>query len=185
MSFQKKSKLLLHICCAPCSAYVFKKLRESFEVAGYFYNPNLYPGAEYEKRLEEVKSFSKKFGIEIFFPKKYEKDRWLEFISGHEDEPESGERCKKCYRFRLQNTANMAAKMHFKYFTTTLSISPYKNAKMINLIGKEMGGEFGVEFLADNFKKNGGFNESVELSKKHGFYRQNYCGCEFSIRNKE
>jgi len=151
-------------------------------VTGYFYNPNLYPESEYNKRLKEAIYFGREIGVEMLFPDKYEHKEWLELVKGHESELEGGKRCEICYRMRLKQTAALAAEKKYEYVATTLTISPHKKATVVNKIGQEVGQQHSVKFLAADFKKEGGFHKSVELSEKHGLYRQNYCGCEFSRR---
>ncbi|MBU1177871.1 epoxyqueuosine reductase QueH [Patescibacteria group bacterium] len=179
-----KKSLLLHICCAPCSTHVIEKLQTDFKVTGYFYNPNLYPEAEHDKRRQEAVRFGQEIGIEVLAPEKYEKEKWLELVEGFADESEGGQRCGICYKMRLEKTAQLAASRKFDHFATTLTISPYKKATVINPIGQKISQEYNVKFLADDFKKKGGFQESLDLSTKHGLYRQNYCGCEFSMRGR-
>lgn len=178
----KKKKLLLHICCAPCSTYVVEKLSKIYDLSGYFYNPNLYPKSEHDKRLQEAKKYFKKIGKNFYSESKYDKKEWLDFIKGLEQEPEGGRRCHKCYRFRMQKTAQYARQLGFDVFSTTLTISPYKKAGDINPIGEDLAQKFKLEFLDEDYKKQGGFNKSIEMSHQYNLYRQNYCGCEFSIR---
>ncbi|NQV13206.1 MAG: epoxyqueuosine reductase QueH [Parcubacteria group bacterium] len=180
MSIRVKKSTLLHICCAPCSTHVIKKLQADFSVTGYFYNPNLYPESEHNKRRQEAIRFGEEIGIEMLVPDKYEKKEWLELVKGLEKEPEGGQRCEICYRMRLEKTARLAAAKKYDYFAATLTISPHKRAEAINKIGADASQQHGVKFYAADFKKEGGFQESVELSEKHKLYRQNYCGCEFS-----
>lgn len=174
-------KLLLHTCCAPCITVPIERLKSDFEITGFFYNPNIHPKKEYTKRLDEITKWTQQIGIPLIVSK-YESGRWLDLVKGLEDEPEGGKRCEVCFRTRLEQTAEYAQKKGFDYFTTTLSISPHKNATMINLIGKEIGEKFGVQFFKANFKKKDGFKQSIDLSKKYEFYRQHYCGCIYSLR---
>lgn len=173
------SKLLLHSCCAGCAAYLIKKLVEQYDLTVYFYNPNIFPKEEYEKRLVEVKSFCEKNKID-FFEEKEEYENWKKMISGLENEPEKGKRCEKCIYNRLEKTSNFAKDNNYEYFATTLTISPHKNADFINKTGKELAEKNKVKFLAEVWRKKNGFLESCALSKEHGFYRQEYCGCEYS-----
>lgn len=177
-----RKKLLLHICCAPCSTHVVEKLSKDYQVAGYFYNPNMYPEKEYELRLQEAKRLFEEMGVEFICQEKYQHEQWLKCCAGLENEPEGGKRCLKCYRFRLERTAEKAKELNFDIFATTLTISPYKKAVLINPIGAEIAQKYQLEFLSADFKKQGGFQQSLELSAKHNLYRQNYCGCEFSRR---
>jgi len=175
--------LLLHACCAPCSSYVLEYLSNYFQITVLYYNPNISPRAEYDTRAEELKRLIGE--MEFNHPVKlvvgeYEPDKFYAMVKGMEDLPEGGERCFKCYEQRLRYTAQMANEGGFDYFTTTLSISPLKNATKLNEIGQELAAEFGVEYLLSDFKKKNGYKRSVELSAEHGLYRQNYCGCVFS-----
>lgn len=174
-------KLLLHVCCAPCSAYVIQKLKEGYDVTLFYFNPNIYPESEYMRRRDEAKNYSEKLGID-FIEKKYDHDHWLGLISGFENEKERGKRCEICYGVRLRETAVCAKENGFDIFTTTLSISPHKSAELINKSGLEISKEYGIKYLEADFKKDNGFKKSCEISKEEGFYRQDYCGCEFSMR---
>ena len=174
-------KLLLHTCCAPCITVPLERLQSEFEITGFFYNPNIHPEQEYERRLNEIKKWIQQIGIPLIV-QSYDSSRWFELIKGCEDESEGGKRCEVCFKLRLEKTASFAKENGFDYFTSTLSISPHKNAQLINEIGKNLGKQFGVEFLEANFKKKDGFKQSVELSKKFVFYRQDYCGCIYSRR---
>ncbi|MBC8180796.1 epoxyqueuosine reductase QueH [candidate division KSB1 bacterium] len=175
------NKLLLHTCCAPCITVPLERLQSEFEITGFFYNPNIHPEQEYKKRLHEIKRWTQQTGIPLIV-QNYETSRWFELVKGLEDEPEGGKRCDVCFRMRLEQTAALAKQKGFDCFTTTLSISPHKNATAINLVGNEVGKKFGVQFFEANFKKKDGFKQSVELSKNYGFYRQDYCGCIYSRR---
>ncbi|MEA3313901.1 MAG: epoxyqueuosine reductase QueH [Caldisericota bacterium] len=178
-------KVLLHICCAPDATYPFLYLRgRHYRVTGFFYNPNIHPLSEYEKRLEEIIRFSRVAGMDLEAGK-YDKDNWFELIKGTENEPEGGKRCYICYKMRLEETARIAKEKGFDYFTTTLTISPHKNIKWIFEIGEQIGNKYGVKFLKANFKKRNGFKSSIVLSKYYKMYRQNYCGCVFSKIKKE
>ncbi len=180
IQYGRFEKVLLHICCAPDATYpVFYLRGRHYKVTGFFYNPNIHPITEYEKRVNEIKRFANivKFPL-IEGP--YDIKEWFEYIKGLENEPEGGKRCYKCYEFRLEKTAQLAKKLHFDYFTTTLSISPHKNSKWIFEIGHNLEEQYGVKFLKADFKKRNGFKSSVILSKYYGMYRQNYCGCIFS-----
>ncbi|MFH1537999.1 MAG: epoxyqueuosine reductase QueH [bacterium] len=176
-------KLLLHACCAPCAPHVYELLSGEYEVLLYFYNPNIFPEDEYNRRLEELKRFCGEKDIPLI-EGNYDKDKWAEAIKGFEEEPEGGKRCAKCFSLRLAETARRAAGAGCSRFTTTLTVSPRKNAEVINRIGREAGERAGVEFLEENFKKKDGYKISCDLSHERGFYRQDYCGCEYSMRKK-
>ncbi len=174
-------KLLLHTCCAPCITVPLERLQSEFDITGFFYNPNIHPEKEYEKRLTEIKNWIQQAGIPLIVFD-YESSRWFELVKGLENELEGGKRCEVCFRMRLEKTAALANKKGFDCFTTTLSISPHKNAQLINQTGKMIAKQFDVEFFEANFKKKDGFKQSVELSKNYDFYRQDYCGCVYSRR---
>jgi hypothetical protein len=176
-----KPKLLLHICCVGCGAHISKTLKSDYQVALYFYNPNIFPEDEYKKRLEETKKIANTLGLKLIIGE-YNHQRWLEAVCGLEKEPEGGKRCLVCYKYRLKEAAMIAKKGRQDFFTTTLSMSPHKDSGAINKIGAEAENECGIKFLAKDFKEDEGFKKSCELSRKLGLYRQNYCGCEFSIR---
>ncbi len=173
--------LLLHACCAPCMTVPIERLQPEYDITGFFYNPNIHPEEEYKKRLDEITNWTQQTGIPLIVHE-YDVDHWHELVKGLEKEPERGKRCTVCFRMRLQQTAILAKQKGFDCFTTTLSISPHKNANIINKIGKELGDQIGVQFLEANFKKKNGFKRSIELSKKYNFYRQDYCGCIYSRR---
>ncbi|MBE9502614.1 MAG: epoxyqueuosine reductase QueH [Proteobacteria bacterium] len=175
----RRPKMLLHLCCAPCSSYVIEQLNAHFDLKLYFYDPNIHPREEYVRRKEEAKEHAKKQGIE-FFEGAYDVERWYELTTGHEDDPEKGKRCSLCYDMRLHESARFAREIKCDYFTTVLSISPHKDAKRINETGFSLSREFGIKYLPADFKKKEGFKKSLELSRKYSFYRQDYCGCEFS-----
>lgn len=176
-----KPKLLLHTCCAPCSAYVIQLLQKDYEVTGYFYNPNIHPEEEYQKRLAEEKKYFDKISVKLI-EGAYDKERWFELTKGHEDDPERGERCWICYQMRLDRSGRFAAENGFEWFSTTLSLSPHKDFAKIKQIGLEISDKYKIKFLAQDFKKNDGFKKSLEISKCEHFYRQNYCGCVFSMK---
>ncbi|MDD6327176.1 MAG: epoxyqueuosine reductase QueH [Eubacteriales bacterium] len=178
-----KEKLLLHVCCAPCSSYVLELLSAQYDITVYFYNPNITRESEYGKRVEELK----RFVAEAPFAKNvriieevYAPDEFFEMAKGLEDEPERGTRCYKCYEQRMRKTAFYAKKNGYDLFTTTLSISPHKNATWLNEIGERLGAEYGIAYMYSDFKKKNGYARSIELSKEYNLYRQNYCGCVFS-----
>ncbi|MDI6782712.1 MAG: epoxyqueuosine reductase QueH [bacterium] len=173
--------LLLHICCAPCSTQVIRSLAQEFAVTGYFYNPNIYPPDEYQKRLETMQQYATQLGIPLLFGR-YDTTQWLEAVQGYEAEPEGGPRCTICYRFRLDQTAKQAKEAGFNYFATTLTISPHKPASVINQIGLELAEKYSVSFYPADFKKKDGFKQSCTLAKEFQLYRQTYCGCKYSLR---
>ena len=176
-------RLFLHSCCAPCSSYVLEYLSQYFEITVFYYNPNISPAAEYEKRVEEqrrlISSLPAKHPIRLEVGE-YEPERFYAAAKGLEKEPEGGERCFRCYRLRLEEAARRAAEGGYDYFTTTLTISPLKNAGKLNEIGEDLAGIYQVPHLPSDFKKKNGYKRSVELSAEYGLYRQNYCGCVFS-----
>ena len=174
-------KLLLHTCCAPCVTVPLERLKPDFQITCYFYNPNIHPKKEYLKRLNELKKLLDDFHIKMIVAD-YEVKRWLQLVRGLEDVPEGGKRCEVCFRMRLEQTARFARENNYDAFTTVMSISPHKNADLLNRIGNELSQEFGVDYIEANFKKKDGFKRSVELSKKYNLYRQNYCGCIYSQR---
>ncbi|MCD6117509.1 epoxyqueuosine reductase QueH [bacterium] len=175
----RRKNLLLHVCCAPCSTYPITVLREDYDVTAYFYNPNIHPKREWKMRRDELTRFLERWDIPLII-EEYDAARWFRLIRGFEDEPEGGNRCEICFDMRLKKTAEFAARRGFDIFTTTLSVSPHKNAQLINKLGMDASGEFGVEFYQANFKKKNGFKISVEISRKEGLYRQNFCGCIYS-----
>lgn len=177
----RKPRLLLHICCIGCGVSIIEQLSEDYEVVLFFYNPNIYPKHELKKRLEEIKRIAKLYKLKVIISTASHRT-WLKKIKGHEHEPERGGRCVICYNDRLSKTAKRAKRLGFSAFTSTLSISPHKNYPVIKELGNRLSEELGIDFIDDDFKKDGGFQRSCELSKKLGLYRQNYCGCEFSIR---
>lgn len=180
--------LLLHSCCAPCSSYVLEYLSDYFKITVFYYNPNIYPESEYTKRIVEQQKLIRDMRFRnpvSFLAGKYEKERFYALARGLEDVKEGGARCMKCYELRLEETAEMAAEGGFEYFTTTLSISPMKNAQKLNEIGQRIGAKYGMKYLLSDFKKKNGYKRSVELSGVYGLYRQDYCGCEFSMRQRE
>ena len=170
------NKILLHVCCAPCSTHAIELLKEDYDVALFFSNSNIFPKEEYEKRLEDARKIAEIHDLELVVDD-YNHTAWLEFIKGLEQEPERGKRCLKCFEFNLIRIAAYSIKEGFGAFTTTLTISPHKDTRKIFEIGKGLG-----NFLAVDFKKKDGFKRSIELSKKYDLYRQSYCGCEFSMR---
>ena len=197
----RKPTLLLHACCGPCSSYVLEYLYKYFDITVYYYNPNIYPPAEYERRLSELKKL-----YEVFLPATegqvevvetdYEPEDFYQAVRTREEpelaaEPEKGERCRRCYEFRLRRAFEYATAHQFDYFCTTLSISPFKDAEKLNVIGQELEQEAKEKskdkiphWLPSDFKKKGGFKRSLEISEEYGMYRQDYCGCLYSKNNK-
>jgi epoxyqueuosine reductase len=179
---QIKPKLLLHICCVGCGVYASQILKQNYEVRLFFYNPNIWPEEEYEKRMLEAEKIAEQFNLKLI-KGKYEHDKWLKAARGHESDLEKGQRCLICYKFRLDASAAMAKKLNCDYLTTTLTTSPHKNALAINQIGEQAAALYGRKFLSQDFKKHDGFKKASLLSRELGLYRQNYCGCEFSFRS--
>ena len=180
--------LLLHSCCGPCSSYVLEYLSRYFAITVFYYNPNIYPPEEYEHRVKEQQRFIAECTFDHpvqFVAGDYEPKRFYDAVRTLEDCPEGGERCFVCYRLRLAEAAKLADELGCDYFTTTLSISPHKNAAKLNEIGEELAGITKARHLPSDFKKRGGYKRSVELSAEHGMYRQDYCGCVFSKRERE
>lgn len=176
-------KLLLHSCCAPCSTHVIEVLKSQYDVTIFYYNPNIFPQEEYEKRLAEQKRYAEIVGVKVL-TETYDESEFLERAKGLELEKEGGKRCDACFELRLRKTAELAKEKGFDVFATTLSVSPHKSTYSINTIGQKIADEYGVNFLAESFKKKDGYLDSIRLSKKYDLYRQNYCGCRFSIRKE-
>ena len=179
----KVPKLLLHSCCAPCSSYTLEYLSQYFEITVFYYNPNISPEEEFEKRFSEQKRLIEELPAKnkiSLIKGEYDYNEFLNIARGYEDAREGGERCFRCYRLRLEKTAELAEKNGFDYFCTTLSISPLKNAQKLNQIGYEVAEGRSVKWLASDFKKREGYKRSIELSKEYNLYRQNFCGCIFS-----
>jgi len=175
-------KVLVHMCCAPCATWVCEKMRkEGFEPIFFFYNPNIFPKEEYDRRLENALKLSKIMNFELIVGE-WDNEEWDSKIRGYEKEPEGGKRCKICFEIRLRKTAEKCKELGIKKFTTTLTISPHKNAKVIFEVGERIAKEYSLSFLSYDFKKEDGFKKSVELSKKFSLYRQRYCGCKYSMR---
>ncbi len=177
----KRPSLLLHACCAPCASYPLEYLSKSFDVTLFYYNPNITEKTEYEKRLEELRRLSHEFGFNVI-DGVYDGKIFFEHSKGLEQEPERGKRCEKCFSLRLSKASEVATSYGFEYFATTLTLSPLKNATLINEIGLSVEKEGGTKYLPSDFKKKGGYLRSIELSNKYNLYRQNYCGCVFSKR---
>lgn len=177
--------LLLHACCAPCSSHCLEYLSKYFRITVFYYNPNISPKEEYTLRIEEIKRFVQEFKSEneiTLIEGKYEPERFFQVVKGLEQEPEGGKRCEQCFKLRLSEAAKLAKELNADYYTTTLSISPLKNAELLNKIGKEEGDAIGVTHLPSDFKKKGGYARSIELSKEYNLYRQNFCGCVYSLQ---
>ncbi len=178
-------RLLLHSCCAPCSSYVLEYLSQYFAITVLYYNPNIFPEEEYRKRVEEQKRLIAELPVKhpvSFAEGRYLPEEFFAVAKGLEDVPEGGERCRKCFRLRLEETARLAAEGKYDYYTTTLSISPLKNAQALNEIGQELAAVYEVPYLPSDFKKRGGYQRSIELSREYELYRQNFCGCVYSMR---
>lgn len=184
----KVPTLLLHSCCAPCSSYCLKVLSEYFSVTVFYYNPNIYPKEEYDMRVEEQRRFVREFPVThpvSFLEGNYDTERFYAMAKGLEHVPEGGERCFRCYRLRLEEAAGIAREKNFDFFTTTLSISPLKNAGKLNEIGAELERKYGVRYLYSDFKKKNGYKQSGEISREYEMYRQYYCGCVFSKKERD
>lgn len=185
-NFQRENRvptLFLHSCCAPCSSYVLEYLSSYFKITVFYYNPNIYPKEEYEKRVQELKKLVQELPARYPIQMQegnYDPQRFFTMAKGMEELPEGQERCFACYRMRMEESARLAAEGGYDYFTTTLSISPLKNAGKINEIGEELEEQYQVLHLPSDFKKKNGYKRSIELSSEYGLYRQNYCGCVFS-----
>ncbi|MCR5349558.1 MAG: epoxyqueuosine reductase QueH [Acholeplasmatales bacterium] len=181
-----KPKLLLHACCAPCSTHCLLVLRKYFDITVFYSNDNIYPYEEYEKRLNEMKRFLKDFDINVKeIDDGYNHDDFLDVVKGIEHLGERTKRCYNCYMLRMKKTVEIGKKLGFEYFTTTLSLSPYKNSDWINEIGYNLEKEYGIKYLYSNFKKENGYKDSIKMSEEYCLYRQNYCGCEFSKKERE
>lgn len=181
-------KLLIHSCCAPCSSYVLEYLSQYFSITVVYYNPNIFPEEEYMYRISEQKKLIDNLPVKnpiSFIPTEYTPDDFHSVIKGHEKDLEGGERCFICYELRLRQAAQYAKDNGYDYFTTTLSISPMKNASKLNEIGQMLQQEYGVKYLISDFKKRNGYKRSVELSKEYELYRQDYCGCIYSKLERE
>lgn len=183
-------KLLMHSCCAPCSSYCLEYLSNYFEVTVLYYNPNIFPEDEYFHRVTEQKRLVTELNKKVlhkisFVAGKFEPDKFFTMAKGLELEPEGGKRCYGCFTMRLKEAAEYAKKNQFDYFTTTLTISPLKNADTLNAIGKELELEYAMPYLVSDFKKKNGYKRSTELSKEYNLYRQDYCGCVYSKANRK
>ena len=187
-SLTTRKKLLLHSCCGPCSSYVISYLANHFDITVLYYNPNIFPHEEYLKRKEEqikvINELNKEYSNRInIIDCEYDNDKYENKIKGLENEPERGKRCEICYQMRMKKTASIAKEKEYDYFCTTLSVSPYKNANLINKIGKELEQKYQINWLYSDFKKKDGYKKSIQLSNKYNLYRQNYCGCIYSKNN--
>ncbi|OPJ54840.1 epoxyqueuosine reductase QueH [Clostridium chromiireducens] len=184
---EKVPTLLLHSCCAPCSSYVLEYLSQYFSITIFFYNPNIYPLEEFSRRVAEQKGLISELKVKheiMFIEGRYDTENFYMISKGLEQEKEGGARCFKCYELRLKEAALIASEKGYDYFTTTLSISPHKNAQKLNEIGKILSEEYGVKYLYSDFKKKEGYKRSIELSKEYNLYRQDYCGCVFSYNER-
>ena len=183
----KRPTLLLHSCCAPCSSYVLEYLSKYFRITVFYYNPNIFPESEYAHRVEEQKrliaSMPFQYPVKVL-EGRFEPQEYYDAVRGLEHIPEGGERCHACFRLRLEETAKTAAAGNFDYFTTTLTISPLKNATRLNEIGEELGEKYHLKWLPSDFKKKNGYKRSIELSAQYDLYRQDYCGCVFSKQER-
>ena len=183
-----KPRLLLHSCCGPCSSYCIEALIKHFDITVLWHNPNIQPKSEYDLRLTNqiklIKEFEKQGKLTLIeIP--YDEQEFFSNIKGLEQEKEGGKRCTECFKLRLEQSAKIAKEQNFDYFTTTLTVSPHKNAPLINEIGFNLAEKYGVKFLPSDFKKKNGYKRSIELSKQFDLYRQDYCGCVFSINKAE
>ena len=186
----KKPSLLLHVCCGPCSTTCLEVLTNYFNVTALFYNPNIHPENEYVKRYDEFKKFvqiknatlENKINIKEV---EYDVNCYFEKVKGFENEKEGGLRCVKCFELRLEQTAKLCKQFNYDFFTTTLTVSPYKNAKILNTIGEDLALKYNIKFLNSDFKKNDGYKKSIALSEKFNLYRQDYCGCIYSLKERE
>ena len=184
----RRPRLLLHVCCAPCSSYVLEYLSRHFDITALFYNPNISPKSEYDYRAEELCRLSNEMLLSSPIAcrvEEYDPTSFAAIAKGLEQEPEGGERCTACYRLRLTQTARIAAQNRYDYFTTTLSISPLKDAVRLNTIGGELAEKYGVPYLFSDFKKREGYKRSIQLSAEYSLYRQDYCGCAYSKAEAE
>ena len=187
-NLKEGDSLLLHACCAPCSTACLERLANFFKVTIFYYNPNITDESEYKKRIEEIKKLltliNPKYKVELL-EGDYDPNKFFEMAKGLESEPERGKRCYKCYEMRLEETAKIASKLGFNNFCTTLTLSPHKNANWINEIGEKLNKEYDSNYLYSDFKKKEGYKRSIELSKEYNLYRQDYCGCIYSKKDKQ
>ena len=186
-NIKEGEELFLHACCAPCSSAVLERIANHFKVTIFYYNPNINEEKEYKKRVNELNKFINKFQTKYkitIIEGKYEPEKFNLIAKGLENEKERGSRCYKCYKLRLEETAKLAEELGYKYFCTTLTLSPHKNANWLNEIGEELEKNYNTTFLYSDFKKKNGYKRSIELSKEYNLYRQDYCGCIYSKNNK-
>ena len=181
---ENKPKLLLHACCAPCTCGVYPQVSPYFDVTILYYNPNIYPEEEYQKRLENLKILNRHWPFKLV-ECEYDESVYLSQVKGLEHLGEFSKRCEMCFRNRMEKAAKYAKENGYDIFTTTLSVSPYKNAQLLNEIGNELEAKYGVKYLYSDFKKHEGYKESIRISKEFGLYRQEYCGCRFSLKEKD
>ena len=185
IDINNKLRLLLHACCGPCSSYVIEYLSKYFDITIYYYNPNIYPKEEYERRLDELKKFVKVFNNSVnVIEELYNPEDYNKAVKNLEHLGEKSIRCYNCYEFRMNKAASFAKENKYDYFTTTLSISPHKNSNWINEIGGILEKEYGIKYLYSDFKKKNGYKRSLELSKEYKLYRQDYCGCIYSKKER-
>lgn len=177
------NRMLLHVCCGPCAPYVVEQLKKEYELTLYFYNPNIHPQEEYDRRLAEAHRLAEDSGLEMIV-EKYDPENWHTATKGLENAKEKGARCEVCFDIRLSEAAKVASNMKFDFFAAVLSISPHKDSVMINRVGVSAGSDHDVTFLEANWKKKEGYKITTKMSDDMGFYRQNYCGCVFSLRDK-
>ena len=178
-----KPPLLLHICCANCATVPIELLQDQFEVSLFWYNPNVYPQEEYQRRLKDAEKLIEIYRVNLI-KGAYDSEQWFDLVKGLEKEPEGGKRCRTCFQMRLEKAAQFAKNQGFNDLATTLTMGPQKRAKAINNIGKGLAEKYNLKFFSTDFKKRNGFKKSIDLSKNHNFYRQNYCGCVYSLTNK-
>ena len=187
-NLKEGDSLLLHACCAPCSTACLERVANFFKVTIFYYNPNITDESEYRKRIEEIKKLltliNPKYKVELL-EGNYDPNKFFDMAKGLENEPERGKRCYKCYELRLKETAKIASKLGFNNFCTTLTLSPHKNANWINEIGGKLNKEYDSNYLYSDFKKKEGYKRSIELSKEYDLYRQDYCGCIYSKRDRQ
>ena len=183
---EEGSTLLMHACCAPCSSACLERLGNFFDISIFYYNPNITSEDEYNKRVEEIKkfisSFKTKYKVKLI-EGRYDPKEFFEISKGLEDEPERGKRCFECYKLRLEESAKVASELNFDYFCTTLTLSPYKKADWLNEIGEDLNNKYKSTYLYSDFKKKNGYKRSIDLSQEYNLYRQDYCGCVYSLRD--
>lgn len=179
MKPEEKPRLLLVSCCAPCSLHIIDELRNDFDLCIFFYNPNIYPRAEYEVRKDDIERYVRQLGLP-FVEQPYDHGRWQYMTEGFEDAPERGLRCKLCFSLRIENACRWASEHGIEMFTTTFAISPYKDKESVFRVCYNFAGEYGLTFLERDFRKNDGFKKTMQMSKQNDLYLQNYCGCEYS-----